>query len=654
MCNASLTSTMAAVGPQLLDFLPLGSILNGFNSPFLISKSFRDDVYVHLSGRKIFDFSQCAHLRKITDEDLIGLMRNVVRTSLMRNPDRTLLLKLEQLDLSRCRKIQGLAVHQCLRFMPNLQRISLASCSKFDPELAGFGRTNNPNAGQMDCLRHVDLSGCSKINTHMLFILLHALKGENITHLDLSGCSSQIDDAAAGFIASYMPKVEAVNLSGAKKITMFGFGILTWICRHTLKRLNVIGCVKIDFCPLLVCEKFKIIDMLSATHDPQDASPPNMVDDYNPYIGTPEYFDDLRIATRDTSSAPVRQLRLGLSSIVWDGIKQFEIDSGITRDDHGIGLFGNLEELEMGSNKRGMEGLIAIIAWLNGGRLRKVKVTEVTTVDPSRFSINVLIETCGPRLKVLEIDSMRRNHESIPNPFQPALIRGACLCELDLSHSPELIRGDVSFLSSLCKLRSLKLDCLSFNEDGFHDYLSDANGLLRLSIQHCSSVRCSRLSAVISGNQHLKLLELDARGIDMDCPLAQLRQACKTVVRLNNRSTELGMSEIRKHTKTQMWRVGARDLTLKPAVGQKRSRSNDEHETSISTQLCSILQTGFSPKPGTEQEFFICATCNIDFGRVICSNCIKKCHSGHNTMYAGFNRGYCDCCIFSECQCLGL
>ena len=160
------------------------------------------------------------------------------------------------------------------------------------------------------------------------------------------------------------------------------------------------------------------------------------------------------------------------------------------------------------------------------------------------------------------------------------------------------------------------------------------------------------IQAAIAGNQHLKLLELDARGIDMDCSLAQLRQACRTVVRLNNRSTELGMRGIRQHAKAQMWRVGARDPTLEPAVGQKRSKSTDEQETNNNSRLCSILQTGFSQKPGTEQEFYICATCNINFGRVVCSNCINYCHIGHEIMYAGFNRGYCDCCILSECQCL--
>ena len=74
-----------------------------------------------------------------------------------------------------------------------------------------------------------------------------------------------------------------------------------------------------------------------------------------------------------------------------------------------------------------------------------------------------------------------------------------------------------------------------------------------------------------------------------------------------------------------MWRVGARDLALEPAVGQKRSRSVDEHETNNNSRLCSIFQTGFTQKPGIEQEFFICATCNINFGRVICSNCANHC-----------------------------
>ena len=395
-CNASLISIMAAVGPQVLDFLPLGSILNGNNSPLLISKSFRDDVYFHLSERIIFDFSQCAHLRKITDEVLIALVRNIIRISrrILRHFDGRILLKAEHLDLSRCRKIRGEAVRHCFLFVRKLQRISLASCSKFDPELAEFNAIY-----QIEHLRHLDMSGCSKLNTHMLTILLPTLRGENITTLDFSGCSSQINDTVTIFIAHNMPNVEAVNLSGAKKLTVLGFGILTWILRNTLIQLNVNGCSKINFRDMLFCEIWKLSNELRAIRDPQDAKPPNMVDDCNPHIGTPAYLDDLRIATSDATLDPDIHLRLHLSDMVWDTIKEIERDYCPGIPDHGIGLFGKLEELEIDYNKKGMEGLLAIIAWLNGGRLRKLRVTNANVVDSSCHSRESAFEAARIRCK---------------------------------------------------------------------------------------------------------------------------------------------------------------------------------------------------------------------------------------------------------------
>lgn len=131
--------------------------------------------------------------------------------------------------------------------------------------------------------------------------------------------------------------------------------------------------------------------------------------------------------------------------------------------------------------------------------------------------------------------------------------------------------GDVSFLGSLSSLRGLKLDCLEFIEDGLHDYLSETASLLRLSLRNCHTVKCSKLSIAITGNDHLKLLDLVAREIDMDCPLTQLRQACSSVLVLNNRKTEAGLSRIQDHIQSERWRLGSRILTISPTAGHTRS-----------------------------------------------------------------------------------
>ena len=136
--GANLLAVISAVGPQLLSFLPLGTLLNGYASPLLICKSFRESTHLAIGAFEILDFSQCSHLRKIDDRHLIALINDILIAieSHRMYHGAEILLQLDavrQLDLSRCRKIHGKAIKHCMRFMPNVQRISVASCSKFDP-----------------------------------------------------------------------------------------------------------------------------------------------------------------------------------------------------------------------------------------------------------------------------------------------------------------------------------------------------------------------------------------------------------------------------------------------------------------------------------------------------------------------------------------
>ncbi len=76
--DVNLATVMSAVGPQIFSFLPLGSLLNGLRSPALVSKSFNDSIYTSIGDREVLDVSQCAHLRKITDDSLSTLVLTVL------------------------------------------------------------------------------------------------------------------------------------------------------------------------------------------------------------------------------------------------------------------------------------------------------------------------------------------------------------------------------------------------------------------------------------------------------------------------------------------------------------------------------------------------------------------------------------------------
>jgi hypothetical protein len=73
----NLASTVfSAVGSRIFSFLPLGSLLNGYSSPLLVCKSFYENFYLEMVDREILDFSQCSHLRRITDEVLQNCLKD--------------------------------------------------------------------------------------------------------------------------------------------------------------------------------------------------------------------------------------------------------------------------------------------------------------------------------------------------------------------------------------------------------------------------------------------------------------------------------------------------------------------------------------------------------------------------------------------------
>lgn len=88
---AGLNRVMAAVGYHVFSYLPLGSIINGHRSPILTNTVFHDAAFVCLGQTESLSLS-CPHLRKIDDETLIRLVRNVIELSEAHHPGYTRLV----------------------------------------------------------------------------------------------------------------------------------------------------------------------------------------------------------------------------------------------------------------------------------------------------------------------------------------------------------------------------------------------------------------------------------------------------------------------------------------------------------------------------------------------------------------------------------
>ena len=67
MTTSDLTDIIAAVGPTVFSYLPIGSVINGYASPLLVNKIFHGAILEHLRAADLC-FSSAPHLRKINDE----------------------------------------------------------------------------------------------------------------------------------------------------------------------------------------------------------------------------------------------------------------------------------------------------------------------------------------------------------------------------------------------------------------------------------------------------------------------------------------------------------------------------------------------------------------------------------------------------------
>lgn len=131
--TTNLSTVIAAVGPQIFSFFPLGSLINGHRSPLLVSTIFHDSVFLCLGQSETLNLSSCPHLRKLSDKSLIRLIRNIVEICGAHHPEYPRYverrrvhncsgmegcpcpIKAVHLDLSRCRFLKREGVYFALK-----------------------------------------------------------------------------------------------------------------------------------------------------------------------------------------------------------------------------------------------------------------------------------------------------------------------------------------------------------------------------------------------------------------------------------------------------------------------------------------------------------------------------------------------------------
>jgi hypothetical protein len=651
----NLNDITAAVGPTIFFYLPIGSLLNGYSSPLLVNKIFRGAILEYLREAECLSFSQCPHLRKINDDQLICPAQRILGGSIY--------LKTKQLDLSRCRQLKGEGVIFCLRSMPNIESVCLSSATRF--HVTDISNDSSLLAA-VEHLKYVDISGCKKLGTPEISCLASTLSGSIIRVLDFSGCSTLIGDGAAVSVAEHCHNLECVSVSWSKKLTTFGVAIIAFVCRSTLRCLSLRGCQSVRLTTLLyaharacpVTELFRWWDSgedVSVIRSQLTGSSSD-----NSFL-TASYVKALIDALLPlvNVNGPIFAQLQDESERLMDLCKEYEerwknhygwVDRN---DEHS--LFGRLEKLDI-SDSYPIHGcdaevrVLAVISWLNKGRLREI---DMSGLSVSPHVVSALALANGPRLRCIEVSSLRITNLS----SLTSLICMRGVSELDLSCSNDLINNRTTFVE-MENLRSLKLDHLLIEDYNMEAFLSTTKRLLRLSVHGCSKLKVSVLTKAKAQNPYLKLLELDVRDVSVDVSLSKIVDTFTSLLKLNNRCTKVGKQRIQQHQQNYHWRVGARENrgSNKRKRGESRNVRDSPVVGSASGPLncCSLQLTGFSKGGCTEQEMFGCKTCHIDFGRFVCLSCSKVCHQalGHEVFSIGYGPGYCDCSILSNCMCI--
>ena len=455
-------------------------------------------------------------------------------------------------------------------------------------------------------------------------------------------------------------------------------GLISWVCRDTLKNLNLRGCEKVHLPKLLAATAFEIMTLISenihANH--RAILPSNYVREGYETLSTTLYFSSLGNSVSKMMSVDnQRQDLVGISQRYHQRWEQTYLRERSQRSSREPRIFGKLEQLDLsliGNRGIRLDGCIAIIAWLNGGRLRHVNLAGLESV--LQTDLAVLAITSRDNLQSLTTSLSYVVEPATDNALSAFFFAMKNISDLDLSHcnfwgddyDSNFAGGDVAvFLATLTNLRSLRLDYSNISGPTLRGVIAKSRKLLKLSVRGCSNITSNSLTL---RNQQLGFLELDCRDVEMDLSLSTLRGICPHMLRLNNRCTSLGSKMLKLHRTSFLWRVGSMQRVGKKSKTKKRKRSGDggvalsatNENTSADNNesythganCCTILKTGFSSTNDTEQEMYCCTTCKIENGHFVCFNCVKQCHQGHDVFSVGTGFGYCDCCIFSTCQCL--
>ena len=602
------------------------------------------------------------------------------------------LIKMTHLDLSRCRNLTGHSILYCLRHMPNIEQLLMSSTTRFDAEQMFDGLNFETSVFfpplSLNKLKYMDFSGCSRLNSTSMKKFLLVCQPRDLIHLDLSDVSNTLDDKVIIGLGLCCPKLESLNIAGATKLTVVGVGLIAYSCRHTLKQLNLRGCVGVNLPLLLMGYAFKISNLLrdleDLNGDVQQVLPPNLVGDFDE-LNIENFIRSLADAVSGMMNANPNSPDAIVTSLGYHAefkrmdaeFKSMQQSMGYVRaradDESGeYSIFDMLEHLDIsliGNRHIRLEGCIATIAWLSGGRLKHVNLCGLQGVMPSDLSVLVCLSR--HRLKSVNVSSSEVMRSQLPFcPMADFYSAAQHLSVLDLSCC-DIPKDNQISMSNLTHLRSLKLDYSNIDEYVAFIMIRRLRQLISLSVRGCTNVTSRVLISPQAGPW--ELLELDCRDIEMDHPLSEVRMAYPSLLKLNNRCTALGTKMLQAHRSRYLWRVGgmtARDKDMCEDIqGESRRLQMEMHKPVVlrcddygiggevdgrsTNECCTIFRTGLSQAIDTEQEMFACMTCGITFGHFICHVCAKKCHMGHDIYSAGTGCGYCDCCVYtSSCQCL--
>ena len=674
--NADLNDVIASVGQHVFSYLPLGSVLNGFNSPALVNTAFRSAVIECLGQAEELSFSRCPHLRRIDDAALAGLAGaigdGISAGRADGRPPRPA-LRLRRLDLSRCRTLTGRGVRSVLGDAAGLESVVLSGASRvtcgdaFPP--GGDAPDGGREASAPANVRYVSLEGCSRVDAADLNHARHAIRG--VRHLDLSGVSTTLDDECVSLLTS-VGALESLSLAGSKRITAVSVGVVCRVHRSTLKRLNLSGCEEVYFMDIMWDAFVSMLDIYRDNReDINDGNygsliPRTYVQDTPVDVYGELLCDAIDFAWQEQRTNDMFEFtRIMVSQWIIMKAEEAEASRNVSSSPtSSCVLFQELESLDIsliGNRLNGsckLHGAIPALMWLNGGRLRDINLCGLERNLLPSTDIKFLLEVSNARTL-----NVRCTHRGTLR------LTSRHLSEIDYSHGLTAI----NFPSTPSRLISAKLDYAVLPEDTLTNLLR-CTTLLNLSVRGSQTRKniflppatmnsSDLLSALSRSSSHFKLLQLDCRDIEMDLPLSALRSAFPSLLRLNGRSTKLGTKLLKAHHADVSWRVGARkketgkrkrsDNALPVSSADDRAQREEDGDVATTRGKCSLLRTGFCQSKETEQEMFACMTCGITFGRFVCLTCSRSCHEGHDVQIAGFGPGYCDCCLMTSCKCMG-